>query len=98
MGANELGATGPPPDMHRRALIFDSLREISRLKKTRRDWGGSQPGSTRGTYIFTCGAGYHGQLGRRFGRGEKKYNACPRMVELKVHTYTRVCVRHTFMA
>jgi len=26
-----------------------------------------------GTYVYTFGAGYHGQLGRKFVRGQKKY-------------------------
>lgn len=35
-----------------------------------------------GTYVFTWGAGYAGQLGRKFVRGQKKYSALPLMVDL----------------
>ena len=38
----------------------------------------------RGTYVLTWGAGYQGQLGRKFVRGAKKYTAVPRLLELNV--------------
>lgn len=37
---------------------------------------------SRGTYLYTFGAGYHGQLGRRFGHSKKKYCMVPKLVEL----------------
>lgn len=71
---------GPPPDLRQRRLIFDSF-----AKFTGRTDGRQKPrartGSNRGTFIFTWGAGYHGQLGRLFKRGQKKYSAVPAMVE-----------------
>ena len=36
--------------------------------------------STGGTYVYTWGAGYHGQLGRKFTRGQKKYASVPQYV------------------
>lgn len=35
-----------------------------------------------GTYIATWGAGYHGQLGRKFIRGQKKYSAIPMHIDM----------------
>lgn len=71
--------TGPPPDMKKRHLIFDSLAKI-----ISRNFGKSvtKPGETRGTYVYTWGAGYHGQLGRKFVRGKKKYATVPRRVDI----------------
>jgi alpha-tubulin suppressor-like RCC1 family protein len=39
-----------------------------------------QSSDSRGTFTMTWGAGYHGQLGRKFVRGEKKYAAIPQLV------------------
>lgn len=35
-----------------------------------------------GTYVFTWGAGYSGQLGRRFQRDQKRYSAVPMLITL----------------
>lgn len=76
-------AGGPPPDMRQRKLIFDSLSKIvtANPNKNRRK---EQNADSRGTYIFTWGAGYQGQLGRRLDRGKKKYSAIPLPVDLNV--------------
>ena len=66
--------------MKQRKLIFDSLSKIVDFAK-RGQRGGK--GQSRGTYVFTWGAGYHGQLGRKFERGTKKYSAVPRPVALE---------------
>ena len=59
---------GPPPDMNQRELIFDSLNKIvtSQPQKGSGYTGKSGSsanggkGDSRGTYVFTWGAGYHG--------------------------------------
>jgi alpha-tubulin suppressor-like RCC1 family protein len=65
--------------MKKRQLLFDSLSKIVsrsfgakglRSKKT------AQPKS-KGTLVFTWGAGYHGQLGRVFNRAQRKYALVP---------------------
>lgn len=71
--------SGPPPDMKKRQLIFDSLQKI--VGSTFKGRGGN-PGDSRGTYVYTFGAGYHGQLGRKFVRGQKKYATTPTMVPM----------------
>lgn len=43
---------------------------------------GVSHGDNRGTHLFTWGAGYHGQLGRKFQRGHKKYSPMPKLVPL----------------
>ncbi|XXQ38435.1 Regulator of chromosome condensation (RCC1) repeat [Plasmodiophora brassicae] len=74
---NEAVDFGPAPGIKRRQLIFDSLRKIT---------DSADPASRRsidssgGTYVYTWGAGYHGQLGRKFTRGQKKYASVPQYV------------------
>eukprot|EP01083_Nonionella_stella_P105151 302294_1 len=68
----EIIDAGPPPGLKRRGLIFDSLRKISE------DVGAE--GACEGTYCYSWGAGYHGQLGLNLQRGQKKYSTCPRFV------------------
>jgi len=65
---------GPPPNMTRRCLIFDSLQAL-----LSRGTGPSafSENSTGGTYVYTWGAGYNGQLGRKHGRGARKYSKSP---------------------
>lgn len=71
---------GPPPDIRQRELIFDSMQKIFNVQPGK---GGRRVGGTnRGTFVYTWGAGYHGQLGRKFQRGKKKYSAVPEMVIL----------------
>jgi len=77
-------AEGPPPDMAKRALIFDSLSKIISRTFGKGASRSGVTGETRGTYIFTWGAGYHGQLGRQFERGRKKFATIPKMVHLDV--------------
>lgn len=72
--------TGPPPNMRQRELIFDSLMKIVNRKPQKRGRGG-QDG--RGTYVSMWGAGYSGQLGGKFNRGQKKYSDVPMMIELE---------------
>jgi alpha-tubulin suppressor-like RCC1 family protein len=48
-------------------------------------------GETRGTYIYTWGAGYHGQLGSKFVRGKKKYATVPRNIEIDVPVRQIAC-------
>jgi alpha-tubulin suppressor-like RCC1 family protein len=45
----------------------------------------------RGTFVYTWGAGYHGQLGRKGARGQKKYATVPLMVELIKATRQVAC-------
>ena len=81
--------------MDQRALIFDSLQKVighrvggkSTATTTKKGMGreaeaAALPPSSdsRGTFTMTWGAGYHGQLGRKFVRGEKKYAAIPQLV------------------
>lgn len=76
---------GPPPDMLRRQLVFDSLSKIIDNKAYNRALARSSGGDgkeDRGTFVYTWGAGYHGQLGRKGARGQKKYATLPMMVEL----------------
>lgn len=61
--------SGPPPNIKKRQLIFDSLQKIISRNFGKSNSRQSVLGETRGTYIFTWGAGYHGQLGRNFERG-----------------------------
>lgn len=73
--------SGPPPDLKQRGLIFDSLQKIVGRQIGRQKPRGRRTGESRGTFIFTWGAGYHGQLGRKFTRGQKKYSPVPLMVD-----------------
>lgn len=73
--------SGPPPDLKQRGLIFDSLQKIVGRQIGRQKARGRRTGESRGTFIFTWGAGYHGQLGRKFTRGQKKYSPVPLLVE-----------------
>jgi len=50
----------------KRRLIFDSMAKIIGKNFQMHERGES---GSKGTYIFTFGAGFHGQLGRRFVRG-----------------------------
>jgi len=65
---------GPPPNLKTRQLIFDSMQTIIRE-------GSGDAGSGKvqelARYVYVCGAGYHAQLGRKAGRGEKKYANIP---------------------
>jgi alpha-tubulin suppressor-like RCC1 family protein len=81
---------GPPPDMKRRELVFDSLTKIVKSQPAKGRHTASI-GNSRGTHMFTWGAGYHGQLGRKFVRGHKKYAAIPRLVELNVGVRQITC-------
>ena len=72
--------TGPPPNMRQRELIFDSLLKIVNKHPKK---GGRQGSDGRGTYVSTWGAGYSGQLGGKFNRGQKKYSDVPMMIELE---------------
>jgi hypothetical protein len=45
----------------------------------------------RGTFVYTWGAGYHGQLGRKGARGQKKYAVVPVMIELIKATRQVAC-------
>ena len=74
--------TGPPPDLLRRQLIYDSLSKIIDNKIYNRNLSRSNEKDDRGTFVYTCGAGYHGQLGRKSNRGQKKYATLPLIVEL----------------
>jgi len=62
-------ARGPPPDMTKRALIFDSLQKVvsNTFQKEPFQPGPKAPQEPgfqhRGTYIWTWGAGYEDQLG-----------------------------------
>jgi hypothetical protein len=66
---------GPPPDLRQRALIFDSLGKIVTTKPQKTHIK-NKSGESRGTYVFTWGAGYQGQLGRKFGRGQVCESVC----------------------
>jgi hypothetical protein len=52
-------AEGPPPDLAKRSLIFDSLSKIISRTFGKGASKAGVSGETRGTYIFTWGAGYH---------------------------------------
>ena len=59
--------------MIQRALIFDSLQKIvTTIPQKTNAKDKEKPKDNRGTYVFTWGAGYAGQLGRKFIRGQKK--------------------------
>eukprot|EP00462_Mataza_sp_D1_P026528 CAMPEP_0175126488 /NCGR_PEP_ID=MMETSP0087-20121206/3883_1 /TAXON_ID=136419 /ORGANISM="Unknown Unknown, Strain D1" /LENGTH=479 /DNA_ID=CAMNT_0016408409 /DNA_START=166 /DNA_END=1602 /DNA_ORIENTATION=+ len=73
--------TGPPPDMRQRELIFDSLTKIVTTAPGRGRRAGS---GSRGSHVATWGAGYLGQLGMNFIRGQKKYSATPLMLDMDV--------------
>jgi alpha-tubulin suppressor-like RCC1 family protein len=105
---------GPPPDMAKRHLIFDSMFKIitrggsvgspgsgfgttqllkdgsatgpsASAAKEAKEARNKLPLSQRGTYVWSWGAGYHGQLGGcRFARGQPKYATVPRRVEITV--------------
>lgn len=70
--------TGPPPNMRQRELIFDSLTKIV----TNAPKGRGRGNGSRGSHVATWGAGYMGQLGIGFIRGQKKYSAIPLILEL----------------
>mmetsp|Transcript_2410 Transcript_2410/g.4500 ORF Transcript_2410/g.4500 Transcript_2410/m.4500 type:complete len:1051 (+) Transcript_2410:95-3247(+) len=74
--------TGPPPDFKKRHLIFDSLTKIISRDYSKNRKSTVNTGDSRGTYVYTWGAGYHGQLGQKFVRGVKKYATKPRLVEM----------------
>eukprot|EP01084_Bolivina_argentea_P073109 132689_1 len=81
---NDYINTGPPPNMKRRKLIFDSMRTIIE-RDAGNSGGGAGAGDTtedRGRYVYVFGAGYHGQLGRKAARGHKKYANIPIGVQL----------------
>lgn len=82
---------GPPPDMKKRQLIFDSLSKIISRHFGKGSSKNAIEGETRGTYVFTWGAGYHGQLGRRFERGKKKYATIPKMVAIDIAVRQVAC-------
>jgi alpha-tubulin suppressor-like RCC1 family protein len=82
---------GPSPDLKKRCLIFDSLRKIVDRKSGRTANGNNLGRENRGTYIYTFGAGYHGQLGRKFARGSKKYATMPQLVEMNVPVREVAC-------
>ncbi|MES1910326.1 MAG: hypothetical protein MHM6MM_002938 [Cercozoa sp. M6MM] len=70
---------GPPPSLRRRRLIFDALRNIVEDREMK----GS---ASVGTFAFAWGAGYHGQLGRKQQRGQKKYSNEPVFVAMEGNT------------
>ena len=76
--------SGPPPNITKRQLIFDSLQKIISRNFGKLSSRQAVLGETRGTYVFTWGAGYHGQLGRNFERGKKKYTTVPKIIYLNV--------------
>lgn len=68
----------PPPTRLQRELIFDSLAKIVNAQGRISVRGARDKGDNRGIFLATWGAGYHGQLGMKFGvRGTKKYSAIP---------------------
>ena len=106
---------GPPPDMAKRHLIFDSMYKIitrggsvgspgTMTVSTSKDSGSGGaikeakdarnrlPLQQRGTFVWSWGAGYHGQLGGcRFSRGQPKYATVPQRVELPVAVRQIAC-------
>lgn len=98
---NDYINTGPPPNMKRRKLIFDSMRTI--IERDAGSSGGSgggmsggmssnqdgNDGKESGRYVYVFGAGYHGQLGRKAARGHKKYANIP----IGVHLPTSIAIR-----
>lgn len=87
--ASKLVETGPPPDFKKRHLIFDSLIKI--ISRNYAKTSTKSTGDSKGTYVYTWGAGYHGQLGQKFVRGVKKYATKPRLVELTVPVRQVAC-------
>lgn len=72
--------TGPAPDMTKRRLIFDSLAKIIDNSQYRHSHGiGSEE---CGRFVSCWGAGYHGQLGRKATRGQRKYSTLPQLVDI----------------
>lgn len=80
-GAYAFVDSGPPPDLRQRELIFDSFSKIVGRQEGRQKGRGARRGQNRGAFCFTWGAGYHGQLGRKFIRGERKFSPVPVLVE-----------------
>eukprot|EP01083_Nonionella_stella_P095542 268247_1 len=84
--------TGPPPNMKRRKLIFDSMRTIIENDASAngaKGAGGGDANDDKGRYVYVFGAGYHGQLGRKAARGHKKYANVP----IGVHLSAQIAVR-----
>jgi E3 ubiquitin-protein ligase HERC2 len=78
-------------DFKKRHLIFDALGKIISRRFGRSSKSSAFSGESRGTYLYTWGAGYHGQLGRKFGRGTKKYATVPRLIEIGVPVRQIAC-------
>lgn len=88
-----------PPSMAQRELIFDSKQKIvntvpSRSAQSLKEPKGPRDNENfRGTWVFTWGAGYNGQLGKNFakknngaaggGGGQKKYSADPVAIDME---------------
>jgi hypothetical protein len=65
---------GPPPDLAKRKLIFDSLQKIiSSNYESKNRQSALEP--NRGTCVFSWGAGYRGQLGFEIDPPLKKYSS-----------------------
>jgi alpha-tubulin suppressor-like RCC1 family protein len=87
-----------PPNRKNRELLFDSLQYIvspATKPNTRAEPG--ETSKTGGTFIFTWGAGYQGQLGLKKKRGgeisskARKFSTVPVLVDLKVVARKVVC-------
>jgi alpha-tubulin suppressor-like RCC1 family protein len=80
---------GPSPNFAQRALIFDSFGKIVGRTSGRQKGRGRATGQNRGTYVSSWGAGYHGQLGRKFQRNKKKYSAVPLKIDQSLAVVAR---------
>jgi E3 ubiquitin-protein ligase HERC4 len=83
LSATKEDANAPPPNFRKRQLIFDSLAKIigREFGKDSAKDAKENIGDTRGTFVFTWGAGYVGQLGRKLGRSTKKYSTRPMLID-----------------
>jgi len=86
----------PPPNKRQRQLIFDSLQKI--VDHEQKTSGQRTGNSTKGTFVFTWGAGYQNQLGKRKQKGnqkkdvkQRKYSSVPLIVDLDYTVRSVVC-------
>lgn len=70
--------------MMKRELIFDSMCRVFSRQYGKAGSKVSSLSESRGTYLFSFGAGFHGQLGRKFERGKRKYDTIPKLIHLDV--------------
>jgi len=81
---------GPPPDIHKRKLICDSLSLVNDhldLEPHKR----KKDDVTGGTYLYCWGSGHSGQLGHYIPRGHAKCYYKPKFVALPARVHQIDC-------